>query len=130
MAETAKFLFDTEFDVSDAVAGESQAKLLTGREIQDLRDSAFEAGVNEGAAREIKTTEHRPRPEVVLIGAICRLQSRSPAEFGSGRDGSAGDKWRLSVQPRAEGGADGGSAVFHRRRHRCPAIRCGAPNVK
>lgn len=81
MAETAKFLFDTEFDAGDADSDASEAKLLTGREIQDLRDSAFEDGVNEGAARENKTTEHRHSQALAAIadglGAISENQTQA-----------------------------------------------------
>jgi len=81
MAAMEKFLFDTEFDADDAVAGLPAAKLLTGREIQDLRDSAFEAGVNEGVARETRTTEHRQSEALAAVagrlGAIAEAQSQA-----------------------------------------------------
>ena len=69
MANTAKFLFDTEFDAAGSVAGASGAKLLTGREIQSLRDSAFDAGVNEATARESQSTEHRRSEALAAIAA-------------------------------------------------------------
>ena len=40
MTDTTKFLFDTVFD-SAVIGDASGAKLLTAREIQSLRDSAF-----------------------------------------------------------------------------------------
>lgn len=81
MAHIEKFLFDTEFDTTPAAAGAPESKLLTGKEIQDLRDSAFEAGVNEGAGRENKTTEHRNAQALAAIadrlGAIADEQTRA-----------------------------------------------------
>ena len=81
MVSTEKFLFDTEFDVAGAVASVAEAKLLTGREIQDLRDSAFEAGVNEGVARETRTTEHRQSEALSTVagrlGAIAEAQTEA-----------------------------------------------------
>lgn len=79
MTNSAKFLFDTEFD--SAAVGPSTAKLLTGKEIQDIRDSAFAAGVNEGAARENQATEHRHSEALAAIaarlGAIAESQSQA-----------------------------------------------------
>ena len=81
MVSTEKFLFDTEFDTDGAIAGMPAAKLLTGREIQDLRDSAFEAGVNEGVARETRTTEHRQSEALTAVaarlGAIAEAQTQA-----------------------------------------------------
>ena len=80
MATVEKFLFDTEFDAKGAVSNLPQAKLLTGQEIQDLRDSAFEAGVNEGIGRETRTTEHRHSEALSAIGgglgAIAEAQTQ------------------------------------------------------
>ncbi len=80
MANSVKFLFDTEFATA-AVAGEPETKLLTGNEIQQLRDSAFAAGVNEGVARENRATEHRQSEALAAIasriGAIGESQGQA-----------------------------------------------------
>lgn len=80
MATIEKFLFDTEFNVKGAGSNLPQAKLMTGQEIQDLRDSSFEAGVNEGIGRETRTTEHRQSEALAAIGgrlgAIAEAQTQ------------------------------------------------------
>lgn len=78
MTTSVKFLFENEFDAGVSVSGGASAKLLTGKEIEDLRDSAFAAGVSEGAASESKTTEHRQSEALAAIanrmGAIAQAQ--------------------------------------------------------
>lgn len=69
MAETVKFLFDTEFESAGAIAGVTAAKMLTGKEIQGLRDSAFAAGVSAGVDREMRTTEHRQSEALATIAS-------------------------------------------------------------
>lgn len=81
MAHIEKYLFDTVFDTTAAVAGAPPPQLLTAKEIQDLRDSAFEAGVNEGVGREQKATEHRNSEALTAIagrlGAIADEQAKA-----------------------------------------------------
>ena len=80
MVTTQKYLFDTKFDSADTVAGVPAVKLLTEREIKDLRDSAFEAGVNEGVARETRNTEHRQSEALASVAsrlkAIAEVQTQ------------------------------------------------------
>ena len=79
MADIAKFLFNTDFET--AGAGVPDTKLLTGREIEQLRDSAFAAGVDEGAARENQATEHRQSLALSVIAnrleAIAQAQDQA-----------------------------------------------------
>lgn len=81
MANIAKFLFDTDFETAGAMAGAPDAKLMSGKAIQDLRDSAFAAGVNEGAAREKLTTDHRQSEALAVIAnrleAITQTQDQA-----------------------------------------------------
>ena len=76
MTDTTKYLFDTVFD-SAVIGGASGAKLLTAREIQSLRDSAFAAGVSEGAARENAATEHRHSQALAAIAARLGAMAES-----------------------------------------------------
>lgn len=73
MANTEKYLFENVFDSSRAVAGTPAARLLTTKEIQDMRDSAFAAGVNEGVAREHRTTEHRQSEALAAFTAQLKV---------------------------------------------------------
>ena len=81
MANIEKFLFNTEFETATVESGGGETKLLSGTEIQELRDSAFADGLNEGVARENKTTEHRQSEALAVIasriGAIADSQDQA-----------------------------------------------------
>ena len=81
MTSIAKFMFDTEFETAETASGAPENKLMTGSDLQALRDSAFADGVNEGIAQENRTTENRHSQALAAIanglGIIAGNQAAS-----------------------------------------------------